>query len=230
MARALGIEWIESDPRRPLPPLDEALSGWDVTKKRRDRWNARRAAGDRDYHLKWFFHGPWSRPALREWRGARRVAALGVPTVVPVGWGRHGRGSFVVLEGSPGFPADAWREHGVAPERLARLAAELAAHAARLHDSGLCHRDLNVYHLLVDAGGLRLIDVGRVARFVRRRWIVKDLASLLYTARREGFPAWACRAFLRRYLAWTRRRWSRRRLIAAVAAKAERIRRHARER
>jgi len=94
-----------------------------------------------------------------------------------------------------------------------------------MHDANLCHRDLNVYHVLVDGDASRLIDVGRVIRFVRRRWVVKDLASLLASARREGYPAWSARLFLGGYLKATRRRWNRRGIIRAVARKAERIRR-----
>ena len=108
---------------------------------------------------------------------------------------------------------------------LRGLARGLAAGVARMHDANLCHRDLNVYHVLVDGADYRLIDVGRVMRFVRRRWIVKDLATLLASARREGYPAWSARLFLREYLMATRRRWSRRGIIRAALRKAERIRR-----
>jgi tRNA A-37 threonylcarbamoyl transferase component Bud32 len=95
-----------------------------------------------------------------------------------------------------------------------------------MHDAGLCHRDLNVCHVLIDGDDLRVIDCGRVCRFGRRRWIVKDLASLLASARREGFPERSCRLFLARYLAVTRRSWDRRRLLRAVTRKADRYRRH----
>jgi len=218
--------WCERDPARSAPPLDAELTGWEVWKRRRSHWNARRAQGGISYFLKWFFHWPWSNPASTEWRNAHRLEALGVPTVTAVGWGRHARGGFIVLEGSPGFPANAWRRHGLDGERLGRLARELAGHVATLHDAGLCHRDLNVYHVLIDADRLRLIDVGRVTRFVRSRWIVKDLASLFLSARTEGVPFSVCRAFLRAYLRASRRRWPRRGLVRAICTKAERYRRH----
>jgi tRNA A-37 threonylcarbamoyl transferase component Bud32 len=197
-----------------------------VQRRRASHWNARRAEPDRTYFLKWFFHGPWRSPGRAEWENARRVAALGIPTVAPVGWGRHRRGSFIVFEGSPGFPAAECRLRRVPQDRLARLAARLAGHVAALHDGGLCHKDLNVYHILVDGEDLRIIDVGRVASFLRRRWIVKDLASLLDSARREGFTPRSFRHFLRSYLGATRRHWSRRRLIRSILGKAERYRAH----
>jgi tRNA A-37 threonylcarbamoyl transferase component Bud32 len=220
------IEWKDIARGQAPPPIDASLEGWTVEKSRPSHRNARRTAGGRTLHLKWFFHGPFAAPARREWRSALALEALGIAAAVPVGWGVHPRGSFIVFEGSPGFPGDAWRENGVTGERLDRLTAALAAMVASLHDAGLCHRDLNVYHVLVHGDELRLIDLGRVTKFVRRRWIVKDLASLLASALREGFPPRPARLFLRRYLASTRRPWSRRRLIRAVTAKAERVRRH----
>jgi len=178
------------------------------------------------YFLKWFFHWPWANPARREWENARRLTALGIPTVLPVEWGFHYHGSYVVLEGAPGFQADDWEGQGVPTGRLDQHALRLASYVARLHDARLCHRDLNVYHVLLYADTLRLIDVGRVMTFLRRRWIVKDLASLLHSARREGFSYRICRLFFRAYLQATRRDWSTRRFLRAVEVKAERYRRH----
>ena len=164
-----------------LPPLDGGLEGWTVEKDRASHVNARRLHGGREFHLKWFRHGVLGNPGRAEWRNAARIAALGLPTVVATGWGRHPGGSFVVLEGSPGRPGDAWIRSGVGGKALRSVTRELAAGVARMHDANLCHRDLNVYHVLVDGCAFRLIDVGRVMRFVRRRWIVKDLASLLHS-------------------------------------------------
>jgi tRNA A-37 threonylcarbamoyl transferase component Bud32 len=223
---ATGITWRELAAGLDPPPIDRSLAGWAIEKSRPSHLNARRMEDRRTLHLKWFFHGPIAAPARREWDGAKALAALGIPASLPLGWGVHPRGSFIVLEGSPGFPADAWRENGVTAERLDRLTAGLATLVSTLHDANLCHRDLNVYHVLVDGDSLRIIDVGRVRRFLRRRWIVKDLASLLASAVREGFPQRAARLFLSRYLSQTRRAWNRRRLLAKVTAKAERYRRH----
>ena len=218
--------WRERDPDRLAPPVDASLAGWEVQKRRRSHWNARRVHRGQTYFLKWFFHSRWANPARREWENARSLTALGIPTVLPVGWGLHFRGSYVVLEGSPGFQADEWEQHGLPARRLDRHALQLASYVARLHDARLCHRDLNVYHVLLDADTLRLIDVGRVMTFVRRRWIVKDLASLLHSARRERVPDRTCRLFLRAYLQATQRDWKRRRLLRAIEVKAERYRRH----
>jgi tRNA A-37 threonylcarbamoyl transferase component Bud32 len=65
----------------------------------------------------------------------------------------------------------------------ARLGAALSKLVVRLHSEGFHHRDLYLQHVLVpaDDGALVLIDVGRVARGSRARWLVKDLAALLHS-------------------------------------------------
>lgn len=216
--------WIERDPTSSAPLLDSGLDGWEIQKRRRSHWNARRVESGDTYYLKWFFHGSLTNPARLEWRAAQAVASLGIPTVEAIGWGRHARGSFVVLRGSPGFPLADWRQHGLSSAKLHRLARELARLAARLHGARLCHKDFNVYHVLVAVDGLRVIDVGRVAPFVRRRWIVKDLASLLASALREGIECNVARVFLQEYLRQDGHGWRRRQLLSAVLGKARRYR------
>ncbi len=221
-----SVDWVETLPGCALPPVDLDLAGWTIGRRRLSHWNARTRHQGKTFHLKWFLHGRLAAPARTEWRNTRRLEAAKIPAVTAVGWGRHPRGSFCVVEGSPGFPADEWREHDLAGRDLLALARTLAVHVARLHDAGLCHRDLNVYHVLIHAGAVRLIDAGRVRSFVRRRWIIKDLASLLDTARLEAMPFSVARAFLATYLKETRRAWSRRSLVRAVELKARRYRRH----
>jgi heptose I phosphotransferase len=61
--------------------------------------------------------------------------------------------------------------------------------AARLHASGLHHRDLYLCHFFVKTSDdleLRLIDAARVRPLpwlFRQRWIVKDLAQFWYSAK-----------------------------------------------
>jgi len=222
----LATAWMEWEPGRRLPDVARGLEGWQIEKRRPSHWNARRCEGQAQYFLKWFFHPPWRCPARREFMNARRLAELGVPSVTACGWGRHPRGSFVALEAASGVAGDAWLRSAPARDELHRLARGLAELAARLHDAGICHKDLNVYHVFVHSGSLRIIDVGRVARFWRRRWIVKDLASLLYTAEREGFPHSCQRDFLRCYCRASKRSWSRASLLRAVARKAAVYRAH----
>lgn len=228
-AREGACHWIEVSPQGRLPSLDSGLEGWKITRRRATRWNATTVIEGETFHLKWFFHSrwmPWAPPALREWRARAALEPLDIPTVSIVGWGRHPRGSFVVLRNMDGVPASEWARAFRPPGAQTRLARALGRIVARLHDGGLCHRDLNVYHVWVDGEDLRLIDVGRVAPFRRARWIIKDLASLAYTARREGFSGPAARAFLSAYLSATARRWRRHKLLSAVLAKAARVEHH----
>ena len=182
------------------------------------------------YFLKWFFHGRRGDTGAIEWRNAHVLEALRIPTVEAIGWGRHRRGSFVVLRGAPGLQADERWRGGIDRATALSWTDALARYVAVLHDAGLCHRDLNVYHILLDADqGPRLIDVGRVTAiggWRPRRWLVKDLASLHYSAFRERFPSWMGRRFLRGYLEATGRSWPRRRLLAQILAKSARYRRH----
>ncbi len=226
---ATDVNWEEAAAGLPRPTLQVDLAGWQIDRKRPARWNARRREGGVVYHLKWFFHGLPTNPARAEWRGAHLLATHGIAAVTPLGWGRHPSGTFVVLLDAPGFPVAEWRARGLSVDVLTRVAIRAGRLVARLHDARLCHRDLNVYHVFVDSEQPRLIDVGRVARFRRRRWIVKDLASLLDTARFESIPMVSWRAFFRSYLQATRRRWNRRRLLRRVERKAQRYRRHNRK-
>ena len=68
----------------------------------------------------------------------------------------------------------------------------MAEIARRFHAAGYNHRDFYTCHFLVKepAPGqfdVRLIDLQRVQRrrWFRRRWIVKDLAQLAYSAPRD---------------------------------------------
>lgn len=223
-----NIVWVRVRPEsRALPPLDVELSGWVVRHRRPSHWNVHGVFDGAEYHLKWFLHAESSRrtsPAEREYQSAERVNALDIPSVVPLGWGRHPHGTFFVMEGSPGVPIYDLPERPN-PMALALLARDLGRFVARLHDAGLCHRDLYVDHVLIHDGSVRLIDVGRVREFRRRRWIVKDLGGLLYSAWREGIPSSSPRAFLASYLAASTRTWNRRQLLRSIQRKARGYRR-----
>ena len=72
---------------------------------------------------------------------------------------------------------------------LKRLIRDIAQIARRLHAAGYNHRDLYCCHFFVKdtqpgEREIRLIDLQRVQRrhWLRRRWIVKDLAQLAWSA------------------------------------------------
>ncbi|RMH03427.1 MAG: hypothetical protein D6702_05950 [Planctomycetota bacterium] len=183
-------------------------------------------------------------PGRREWDNIRllRRAAFDVPEMVAVGEETAGPfrpgGSFLLLRGIEGirldhFLAAGWPQPpgGSAAAGRERVLRDLAGMVRRLHSNGFFHRDLYCGHLIVTPderwGRPFLIDLQRVGqRFPpRRRWLVKDLAALAYSA-----PPLVSRSdrlrFLLHYLCKSRvdplvRRWWRQ-----VAAKVERMRRH----
>jgi lipopolysaccharide core heptose(I) kinase len=101
--------------------------------------------------------------------------------------------------------------------------------ARAMHGQLLHHQDFYLTHLLLplDHRGRRIhvIDLGRAMKRTRlaRRWIVKDLAQLNYSA--SQFPDWARRRFLERYLGRPLRR-SDDRLRRQIEWKTARIARH----
>jgi heptose I phosphotransferase len=90
---------------------------------------------------------------------------------------------------------------------LSALAATVADVARRFHSAGFNHRDFYCCHLFIQESHgprftVRLIDLQRVERrrWLRRRWIVKDLAQLAYSAPRERITRSLRMAFIKRYL------------------------------
>ncbi|MBM4104124.1 MAG: hypothetical protein FJ263_08755 [Planctomycetes bacterium] len=69
-------------------------------------------------------------------------------------------------------------------EQLAFLY-QLADFARRFHETGYCHRDFYLCHIFYSSDGtLSLIDLQRAFRpkLFRKRWILKDLSQLYYSA------------------------------------------------
>ena len=144
-------------------------------------------------HIKRYHAGRSSKNAAEEEVGGIELLhAHQIPTVELVGWGKMVDGrSFVISEDLKDFrAADKAIELGFPFDRLIDSTADLAA---RLHASGLHHRDLYLCHFFMKTAGdeleLRLIDAARVRRlprFFRARWIVKDLAQFWYSAKKLG--------------------------------------------
>jgi heptose I phosphotransferase len=166
---------------------------------------------------------PWG---LVEWEGHRRLDREGIPTAEPVcaGVDRQGR-SFILTVGLPGEPLDDHLRRGPLPApRLQALTAELARLVRRLHEAGLCHRDLYLCHVFIcpdrpPGQQLVLIDLQRlraVGRVRPRRWRIKDLAALAYSS--LGLPV-RDRTRMRFLVAYLRpgvRRQARRRLARRI--------------
>lgn len=152
-----------------------------------------------------------------EFRAARALSAAGVRVPEPVAYAERGnnpasRESFllsVAVEPNISLEdlATQWRQ---APPRLAhrwRLLMAVADMVARMHKAGVNHRDLYICHFLLRPDSfpaepqLTLIDLHRaqVRASVPRRWLIKDLGALWFSAadaqptRRDAYR------FIRRY-------------------------------
>jgi heptose I phosphotransferase len=106
---------------------------------------------------------------------------------------------------------------------LLSLAVAVADVASRFHAAGFNHRDFYCCHFFIQESAsrrfaIRLIDLQRVEyrRWLRGRWIVKDLAQLAYSAPRERIGNTLRLAFIKRYLGVARLRPADKRLIRRV--------------
>jgi len=171
-----------------------------------------------------------------------RLATAGVGSMRLVAFGeqlsRDGRlESFVLTEELEGFePLDDFlrrhfgpavpEPHSSCDRRLRRLLRETASVARRFHAAGYNHRDFYCCHFFVREAvpgrfEIRLIDLQRMQqrRRLRRRWLVKDLAQLAYSAPRDRVGCKLRLAFLRHYLGVDKLRPGDKRLIRQVLRK-----------
>ncbi len=195
----------------------------------RDHWHDRLRGGSRS-------------AARREAENLLELDRLGVKVPRPLLWVEEGdarkrpalRGrSALVLETVLHSESLRQRLARSSPAEVRRWASELLDLVGTLHRSGWVHRDLYLEHLVLGPDSLVLLDCARARRlgFVRRRWLVKDLAALLHSA-----PASVSRAERLRFLAaWLARvepgsarnaRAARRRWARAIISKARRLAAH----
>jgi heptose I phosphotransferase len=205
--------------------------------------------------------GPAKSQADRELRAIYRLADAGIASMRAAAMGDElaagGRReqSCLVTEEVPGatqaddlcedaFGRDRSRQATAAKRRLIRAIAGLAR---RMHAANLSHRDFYLCHILVrpvpgDEPRLHLIDLARVAHHKRglgERWIVKDLAAMLFSSwpsaatgiRSPVFTRTDAMRFVLEYFGAPRLSAHEKRIVGRVVRKARRIaRREARRR
>jgi len=192
--------------------------------------------------------GPSETAGRVEARNIRRLAADRIACMELVAYGEDLRSdgrleSFVLTEELEGhqplddfirarFPASRRRRTVSQRRDLYRLIREVADVARKLHHAGYNHRDLYCCHFFVrePARGrfeVKLIDLQRVERRrrFRRRWLVKDLAQLAYSAPRDCIKRTDRLAFMRHYLGTRRLGPGGKRLVRAVLGKQQRMER-----
>ncbi len=181
--------------------------------------------------------------ALDEWRAILAFQAKGIPTMVPISAGRRSflwwleKESFLVtadlghasrldfyLQERFTFPC-----RGELLARKRRILARLADLTRRMHNSGLNHRDYYLCHIFVDKEEeLYVIDLHRVdiRKKVGRRWLVKDLAALLFSSLEVPVTRGERLAFYKRYMRINKLSPVDKDLIRRVVRKCARIARH----
>ncbi len=143
----------------------------------------------RGFFLKKYFKLPyWRRgEAEVEWGGAFKLLKMGFSTPLPVAFGLEARllavRGFTMFQEAPGRRVEDWLRERFDPE----LVFHLARVAGRFHAAGFSHQDFYFCHFFWEPQEKRvtIIDLGRLrhSSSPRKRWVIKDLAELFYSAR-----------------------------------------------
>lgn len=157
--------------------------------------------------------------ARNEWQALQRLHALGIATMTAVAYGEQGinpaaRQSFLVTEALQDTISLEdfclhWQQQAPDPVLKRHLIEKLARISRTMLGNGICHRDYYLCHFLLHLENgrpradlrLSLIDLHRalIRRNLGRRWIVKDLAGLYYSAMHIGLTRKDLLRFIRCY-------------------------------
>ena len=156
--------------------------------------------------------------AENEWRAIEHLHQAGVPTMTlaacgKTGWNPARQLSFLVTDELSDMVSledycEPWKVNPPRPGVRRRLIEQTARVARVVHDSGMNHRDFYLCHFLlpldwdeVSYPALYLIDLHRaqIRRAAPQRWLVKDLASLYFSALDIGLTRRDVLRFLRHY-------------------------------
>ncbi len=172
-----------------------------------------------------------------EWERIIELTDAGFQTMVPVAYGDNGDGSLTVTEEiydavrvEDHIPSLSGRGKGAVKEKR-DIIERVARLAARFHAMGFNHQDFYLGHIFIRpaSGELFLVDLQRVQRRDPpvERWIVKDLAQLVFSAASiDNFTAPDLVRFGHAYLGKKKFSEADKKLIGKILAKADRISRH----
>jgi len=128
--------------------------------------------------------------AFHEWKALILFHSNLLPTLIPVAAGRVDGWTFDVTLGLKNYKRASElldTEGGLDPEHRLSLIQKVAVYAARMHMKGFAHQDLYLLHFFIKLPDMVpfLIDLQRVViqKRLRRRWVIKDLAELLFSSR-----------------------------------------------
>lgn len=154
--------------------------------------------------------------ARNEWEAIQRIQELNLATMNAVAFGERGwnpaqRESFIITEDlsdtiSLEDYCKEWKS-SAADARIRRKLIEQVAYIARkLHKNGVCHRDFYLCHFLLHPAvepfpKLSLIDLHRalIRKNLSQRWVIKDIAGLLYSVKEIGLSHRDLLRFMRHY-------------------------------
>jgi len=160
--------------------------------------------------------------ARNEYAAIRRIEKVGLDTLAIAGFGKRGRNparqlSFLVtdelrkIESLEDFCAR-WKVSPPSYSVKKALIEKVATLSRTLHDQGVNHRDYYLCHLLLDASEpisavnihakkLYVMDLHRaqIRKNVPRRWLIKDLGALYYSALDIGLSRRDVLRFIRVY-------------------------------
>ena len=126
---------------------------------------------------------------------------LNINTVTPVAYGCRGNlpsniESFLITEDLGDMESledvcNKWPDSPPSLKSKIRLIEKIAWISHQMHSNGICHRDFYICHLLQDNADPTLvyvIDLHRALtkKNLARRWMVKDVGSLYFSARNIG--------------------------------------------
>ncbi len=160
--------------------------------------------------------------ATNEWLALRRLTQLGVETMTPVAFGVRGANpanqhSFIVTEELDQTESleDYCRDWNVKrpPFALKKALIDRVAWMSRqMHEHGINHRDYYICHFLLDVSGgwdkvdpqdfrLSMIDLHRaqMREATPRRWLVKDIGGLYFSAMDIGLTSRDLYRFMKVY-------------------------------
>ncbi|GAB1258482.1 lipopolysaccharide core heptose(I) kinase RfaP [Aurantivibrio plasticivorans] len=182
--------------------------------------------------------------ARNEWEAINCLHQLNIHTLTPVAFGERGvnpasQESFLITRELTGVLslakyAETWpQQPPVFTERF-HLIHAVADIARQIHQAGINHRDLYICHFLLKQEGkdlrnpiLHLVDLHRaqIRNKVPFRWLVKDVASIYFSAMDIGLTKRDILRFMRRYFDRPLRTVlaEETRLLKAIQIRAERL-------
>jgi heptose I phosphotransferase len=193
--------------------------------------------------LKSFLRVRFPLGALNEWRALLAFHAHNIPTMTPICAGRKPllwkieKESFLLTDdlGDATRLNDFLKENGAILcrgkmlETKKRIIDNLADITRRMHSAGMNHRDYYLCHILMDnRERLYVIDLHRVnvRDKVSKRWMVKDLAALLFSSLEVPVTHGQRLAFYKRYMQINRLSADDKTLIRLIIKKCNKIARH----